>query len=463
MATPKKQSTTKSPVSSMGLTFESGNPDNYPIAYVDNVWDIAAANSQLALKLGNSGQFDQHTINEDLATAARANAAAIETLNKTDGSAGSVKKIVDDAIAEVVAEAPAAFDTLKEMSDWIAEHTEDASAMNAAIQGKVDKVNGKGLSENDYTTTEKSKLAAIDAGAQVNAIEHIKVNNTEQAITDKTVNIVMPVAANEYVYICKNYAGGTSVTILAATHGCGTTPIVTCWLNNKIVEFDVTKNAAGDITIGWNGTTTISAQNPLTICILGMAVTPEEEQQPAPAVPDASEFPLLSFTKTGDGECGVQKSNREEWGWSHDWYEMSVVVPPAVVLNGETLQVTSIINKGLDAECLISLSLPDTITVINEREFEYSNYLTHLDMPGVVSIGQDAINSNYLTELYIPDSVTTIAENAITINYDATIYCEVSSMPNGWPSHIGFESGNLIYDWCNVPTANVLWGQTMPS
>lgn len=36
------------------------------------------------------------------------------------------------------------------------------------LAGKVDTVSGKGLSTNDYTTTEKEKLASIAAGAQVN-------------------------------------------------------------------------------------------------------------------------------------------------------------------------------------------------------------------------------------------------------------------------------------------------------
>lgn len=40
--------------------------------------------------------------------------------------------------------------------------------VNTALDGKVDKVSGKGLSTNDFTTTEKSKLAGIQAGAQVN-------------------------------------------------------------------------------------------------------------------------------------------------------------------------------------------------------------------------------------------------------------------------------------------------------
>lgn len=42
------------------------------------------------------------------------------------------------------------------------------TAMNTALANKVDKVNGKGLSTNDYTTNEKNKLAGIAAGAEVN-------------------------------------------------------------------------------------------------------------------------------------------------------------------------------------------------------------------------------------------------------------------------------------------------------
>jgi len=42
------------------------------------------------------------------------------------------------------------------------------SALRASINGKVDKITGKGLSTEDYTTAEKSKLAGIAAGAEVN-------------------------------------------------------------------------------------------------------------------------------------------------------------------------------------------------------------------------------------------------------------------------------------------------------
>lgn len=44
-------------------------------------------------------------------------------------------------------------------------NVENVSGLSAALAGKVDKETGKGLSANDYTTTEKEKLAGIEAGA----------------------------------------------------------------------------------------------------------------------------------------------------------------------------------------------------------------------------------------------------------------------------------------------------------
>lgn len=63
------------------------------------------------------------------------------------------------------------------------------STMNTALSGKVDVVSGKGLSANDYTTAEKTKLAGIATGAQVNTLETVKVNGTALTITGKAVDI----------------------------------------------------------------------------------------------------------------------------------------------------------------------------------------------------------------------------------------------------------------------------------
>ena len=62
----------------------------------------------------------------------------VEVYNGAKGETGEVSQevlnqTVNEAIAGVVANAPEDFDTLKEMSDWIAEHEDSASAMNSAI------------------------------------------------------------------------------------------------------------------------------------------------------------------------------------------------------------------------------------------------------------------------------------------------------------------------------------------
>ncbi|MEI6565275.1 MAG: hypothetical protein WCR20_01250, partial [Verrucomicrobiota bacterium] len=45
---------------------------------------------------------------------------------------------------------------------------EAGAQVNQDISGKVDKVAGKGLSTEDYSTADKNKLGGIEAGAQVN-------------------------------------------------------------------------------------------------------------------------------------------------------------------------------------------------------------------------------------------------------------------------------------------------------
>lgn len=59
-------------------------------------------------------------------------------------------------------------------------------AMNTALSGKVDKVSGKGLSTNDYTSAEKTKLSGVATGAtKVEASTtngKIKINGTETSV-----------------------------------------------------------------------------------------------------------------------------------------------------------------------------------------------------------------------------------------------------------------------------------------
>lgn len=80
-------------------------------------------------------QFCTDNAYDDTALKNRVSATegAIEVLNGDKTKDGSVAKQVADAVAEIVASAPEAYDTLKEISDWISTHAESASAMNTSI------------------------------------------------------------------------------------------------------------------------------------------------------------------------------------------------------------------------------------------------------------------------------------------------------------------------------------------
>lgn len=86
-----------------------------------------------ALKTEIEGKIIASEYNDtEIKKSIKANTDAIGVLNGT--SEGSVDKKVADAVASIVADAPAAYDTLKEISDWISTHESGASAMNSSIQ-----------------------------------------------------------------------------------------------------------------------------------------------------------------------------------------------------------------------------------------------------------------------------------------------------------------------------------------
>ena len=83
-------------------------------------------------------------------------------ISNTSGSTAVDEKI-SAAFSELIGGAPETYDTLKEIADYIAEHEEVAEALNQAIGTKVDKVEGKGLSAEDFTSALKEKLEAMPA------------------------------------------------------------------------------------------------------------------------------------------------------------------------------------------------------------------------------------------------------------------------------------------------------------
>lgn len=141
---------------------------------------------------------------------------AIATLNGT--GVGSVSKQVADAVAAIVADAPEAYDTLKEISDWISSHASDASAMNTQINtNKTDIANlvalVGSLPEGAASTTIVAYIAEAIGASETDltsAIATAKSEAISTAATDATTK------ANQALADAKTYADGKDSAIAAA-------------------------------------------------------------------------------------------------------------------------------------------------------------------------------------------------------------------------------------------------------
>lgn len=154
--------------------------------------------------------------------------------NKINGTGeGTVDAKIDakiKAFEEKVTE-NGTIDTIQELFDYVSTHGDEAKAIIkdiadlkalvgegtvddrilAATDGKVDKVEGMGLSSNDFTDSLLAKLEAIEEKAQVNAIEKISVGGSILDIVDKAIDI--PVAGLDRAGVVKSSTGANKVNI----------------------------------------------------------------------------------------------------------------------------------------------------------------------------------------------------------------------------------------------------------
>lgn len=114
---------------------------------------------------------------------------------------------------------------------------DSSKAVNIDISGKVDKVSGKGLSTNDYTTNEKNKLSGIASGAEVNqnAYSNVVVGSTTLAAGSKTGSFTLKAGSNVTIN-----ADSTNYTITITAQDT-TYPDVTTSARGLMTASDKTK------------------------------------------------------------------------------------------------------------------------------------------------------------------------------------------------------------------------------
>ena len=114
----------------------------------------------------------------------------------------------------------------------------------------VKKVTGKGLSTEDYTTAEQTKLAGIDAGAEENVIESITINSGQPlTVTNKTINIDLSgYATTSDMTSVYKYKGSKASYALLPSSG---NVVGDVW---NIEAADATNGINAGDNVAWNGT-----------------------------------------------------------------------------------------------------------------------------------------------------------------------------------------------------------------
>lgn len=135
------------------------------------------------------------------------------------------------------------------------------SKLDTLFASKVDKVDGKGLSSNDFTGEEKAKLAGITAAAQPNVLEGIQKNGVTITPVNKIANISVPTKTSDltndanfaadasYVHTDNNYTSEEKTKLGGVATGAQVNVIESVKVNG--VAQSVTGKAV-DVTVPTN-------------------------------------------------------------------------------------------------------------------------------------------------------------------------------------------------------------------
>ena len=200
----------------------------------------------------------------DLETSVQTSLSKADTaVQSLDGYA--TEDYVNAQVSSLVDSAPETLNTLNELAAALGDDANFATTVANQIGSKVDKVDGKGLSTNDYTDDDKETLAAVNE-----AVENLNnlVGDTDVAtqITDSIVS--KSDVSHTHSYAGSSSAGGAadSANKLNTDAGSGTqpvyfengVPVATTYELNKTVPVDAVftdTTYSADNGVSLNGTT----------------------------------------------------------------------------------------------------------------------------------------------------------------------------------------------------------------
>ena len=133
------------------------------------------------------------------------------------------------------------------------------TVLKTVLSNKVDKVSGKGLSTNDYTTAEKNKLAGIAAGANKTIVDSALSATSTNPVQNKAVGLKFQGVDSEISGI-NSVLNSTADEIATIVNAYGSKNLVDTSLITSAIGIGggVTRTNNGDGSITYSGTSTVT-------------------------------------------------------------------------------------------------------------------------------------------------------------------------------------------------------------
>lgn len=362
---------------------------------------------------------------------------------------------VDNKVASIVDSSPETLDTLNELAKALGEDPNFATTVVTEIGKKVDKVDGKELSTNDFTDEYKEALDRLAGQYYSEGLAYVLKGNGEYEVsgigTCEDTDIVIPSVYNDQhvtsirdnaFYNCSNL---TSIIIPNSITSIGSTAFWDCSnLTNITIPNSVTNVGSG----------AFQSCNALTSITLPDSITSISQYM----------FNNCSNLKSVTIPNGVTNIGSSAFSYCPNL--ASITIPPSVTsigsaaFNGCNSLANITIPNGVTSidefvfgycKSLMSVTIPDSVTSIGNYSFYFCSRLTSIIIPNrVTSIGNNAFQAcSNLTSITIPKSVTSIGEQLFFGSNRLTIYCEAESQPESWTSN--WNSTNRPVVWGVAP------------
>lgn len=154
------------------------------VVHTHAISDVADLANELDLKYEKpSTGISKSDLAQDVQVSLGKADTAVQSL-----SGYATEDYVNTKVAGLVDSAPDTLNTLNELATALGDDSNFATTVATQIGGKVDKVDGKELSSNDYTDAEKTKLDGIEAGANKTIVDSSLSDNSTNPVQNKVVN-----------------------------------------------------------------------------------------------------------------------------------------------------------------------------------------------------------------------------------------------------------------------------------